>query len=94
MILIKQFTKEDFGLLHSDGTIDNLLVRSEKDQWEARVGDMGIIVRYGNSFSNNLSYTIKFASGITGKQYPDLKLMIEYEVAEGNFSFYYIEIKP
>jgi hypothetical protein len=94
MVLIKAFTKQSFGMLHDDGRVDNILVRSEKDQWEARVGDIGIIVRYGQPHNNNLSYTIKFATGNTGKQYPDLRWMIEYEIQQGNFSFYYFEIKP
>src|ERR1700689_3134021 len=93
MILIKAFTKEHFGLLHDDGRIENILVRSERNQWEARAGDIGLIVRYGQPHNNNLSYTIKFASGNTGKQYPDLRFMIDFEIKEGNFSFYYIEIK-
>jgi hypothetical protein len=92
--LIKLLKKDNFGMLHDDGRIDSIIVRSERDQWEARVGDIGLIVRYGQPHNNNLSYTIKFASGNTGKQYPDLRWMIEHEVEAGNFSFYYIEIKP
>lgn len=95
IVVIKNLKKENFGMLHDDGRIDNIIVRSECDQWEARTGDIGLIVRYGQPHNNNLSYTIKFASGNTGKQYPDLRHMIEYETREGNFTFYYIDIiKP
>jgi hypothetical protein len=93
--LIKKLTPEMFGLIADYEKVHNILVRAERNYWPAKPGDVGLITTNASSAKSwHRSWSITFANGNTGKQYPDLKLMIETEQLEGNFSFFYVEIKP
>ena len=72
--------------------IDKIMVVAERDIFPAQRGDMGIVVRVGEGTYPR--FTIKFANGNTGMDYPSLKFMVDYEIREDNYSFYYVEIKP
>lgn len=94
MSIIQRITAKNINTVDEYGDITNILVRIEKDQWEGKVGDIGIIVWEGiRGHLCNRRWTIRFATGNTGKDYPSLRYMLERETEQGNFSFYIIQIK-
>jgi hypothetical protein len=89
--VIKPLKQTDLNYLLED-RVYNILVRIEKDHWSGRVGDVGIIIKRGSREKNNLRWSIRFANGNEGIEYPDLVFGILSEVSAGRYSFYLIEI--
>lgn len=94
MSIIQKITAKNINAIDEYGDITNIIVRIETDQCEGKVGDIGIVGWQGmRGHPCNRRWTIHFATGNTGKQYPSLRFMIDRETREGNFSFYIIQIK-
>jgi hypothetical protein len=76
----------------SDIRVDRVIVVAKGETWVAKPGDVGIVVPSGKY--PHVRYTIKFANGNTGMQYPDFEHMVSSGFLQGDYSFFHIEIKP